>query len=139
MTARSRILFSVPAFTMIFALGLSLDTNLSRWHEVGGLISSAEAQMPLEGCTQALIPHRVDGASYYKCDNGQYFRDVGGRFAEVDHQGRLISDPNSAPTEPEPETATVAPPPEPAAEPTFQKAPDPNSGEAASHFKKVPQ
>jgi len=105
----------------VFGLALVAEPNSARWNDGSYFLQSAFAQMPVAGCTTALIPGRVDGAQYYKCDNGEYYRDIGGDNVKVDLNGEPI--PEAEVSTPEPPSGATTAPELPAAKPHFQTAP----------------
>lgn len=120
---RSKILFGGPACVVVFAMGVSVEPNLSRWSDESGIFTSAKGQMPLEGCEEFQIHQATNDATYYKCTNVKYYRQTGADYIEVDEQGRFISDQSKDEAEPGTGDASVAPSSEPAAEPEFKVTP----------------
>ncbi len=118
---RSKATAMVWVAAMVFGLALNAELNSARWSDGGGFLVSAAAQMPVDGCAPSLIPHRVDGAEYYICDNGEYYRDIGGEIVKVDKEGQVL--PGAESNESKPEDGSTTTPALPAAEPHFQEAP----------------
>ena len=104
-------------------LGLAVDLSHLSWDAGRGILTSANGQMPPDGCSEALIPGRIDGAEFYRCGDGSNYRDINGEYVLVDDSGEPVAGAGSQAGTPDQPVIDNAPTSVPEANPEFKVAP----------------
>ena len=135
--------FSFPRYFVFTApligAGMLFGPSVDPAGTLGFSPSHAQVQPRLQNCREAALEGSLRGERILRCNDGRFFRRVGGRYIETDKNGNQIvrEAPVETPVEDEVEEATLDP-----ADPAFKKAPGPGDQQeldtSRSVFKKVP-
>lgn len=107
-------------FATSVGLKLALLSTGTAFLEIGPLSSRADAETRLGDCRETLLQGSLREVRLLRCENGKYYRRVGGRYIETDNRGNAIASvpPKAASGDSGNEDTTLRP-----ANPDFKSAP----------------